>query len=211
MINIAFADDHVMLRKGVAEILSQFDGISVTIEACNGRELIDKIRNSDNLPHLCILDINMPVMDGYDTAKAIRREWPEMDILALSMHDGELNIINMLRCGASGYVLKNAEPEELYNAILTIREYGFYHSDIVSDSILSLLNEKRQRKKEISGRELEFLAWACSEYTYKEIADKMKVSFRAVDGYREHLFKKLGISSRTGLVLYAMKSGVIIV
>ena len=210
MITIALADDHAILRKGVAEMLSKFDNMSVIMEAGNGSELITKMQSAKALPHVCILDINMPVMNGYDTAAEIKKKWPEVKILALSMYDTELNVIKMIRNGANGYVLKDSDPEELRFAISEVCRHGFYHSELVTGRMLHILHDTDSKiNVEMNDRESQFLVYCCTELTYKEIADQMFLSPRTIDGYRESLFKKLNITTRTGLAMYAMKAGIV--
>ena len=209
MIHVALTDDHAILRKGVAEIISRFDGIEVIMEAGNGKELLSKLESAEVLPDVCIIDINMPEMNGYETAAEIKKRWPDIRMLALSMYDTELNIIKMLRSGANGYVLKDNDPEDLRIAILEVHKNGFFHSDLVTGRMLHILRDSATRAAlDINEREQQFLKLCCSELTYKEIADKMYLSPRTIDGYRESLFEKLKITSRTGLVMYAMKAGI---
>lgn len=210
MINIALADDHTILRKGVSEILSRFDDMTVMMEAANGKELITKLSAATTLPDVCILDINMPEMNGYDTAAEIKRQWPEIKILALSMYDTELNVIKMLRNGANGYVLKDTDPEDLRVAITKVYKDGFYHSEMVTGRMLNILHDPDGKMDvELNDRELQFLRYCCTELTYKEVADRMYLSARTIDGYREALFKKLNITTRTGLAMYAIKAGIV--
>lgn len=209
MINIAIADDHTILRKGVAEIIQKFEGMSVCLEAANGKELITKMQSAPVLPEVCILDINMPEMNGYDTAAAIRKMWPDVRILALSMYDTELNVIKMLRNGANGYVLKDSDPEDLRVAISRVNKEGFFYSEMVTGRMLNILHDPDGKMtNELNDREITFLGHCCSELTYKEIADLMCLSPRTIDGYRENLFKKLNVSTRTGLAMYAIKAGI---
>ena len=209
IINVALADDHAILRKGLAEILSKFDNISVSMQAANGKELIEKLKAAAELPDVCILDINMPEMNGYETAAEIKKTWPGIKILALSMYDTELNIIKMLRNGANGYMLKDSDPEDLRVAISKVYTDGFYHSDIVTGRMLNILHDPAGHMAlDLNEKELHFLKLCCTELTYKEIADKMFLSPRTIDGYREALFGKLKITSRTGLVMYAIKAGI---
>lgn len=212
MINIAIADDHTMFRRGVAEILSKFGDITVIIEASNGRDLITKIENGSTKPDICIVDVSMPEMNGYAATAEIRNRWPEIKILALSMLDSDLNIIQMLRNGAVGYVLKGSSPEELHTAILEVNKNGFYHSEIVTGRMLHKLHDRDDKlSMELNDRELQFLSLCCSELTYKEIAERMFLSVRTVDGYREALFKKLNVTTRTGLAIYSIKAGLVVV
>ncbi len=208
MITVALADDHVILRKGVAEIISKFDGMTVTIEAGTGKELLTKLEKADILPDVCVIDINMPEMNGYDTTAAVRSRWPQVKVLALSMYDTELNIIRMLRAGANGYILKDNDPEDLRDAIRGVMVHQYYHSDLVSGRRMHQVQSSYDKlAPEINDREFQFLQLCCSELTYKEIAEQMFLSPRTIDGYREALFGKLGVTSRTGLVMYAMKAG----
>jgi len=207
-IRIALADDHAIVRKGLAELINGVEGFQITLDADNGEELLQKLKTADPKPDVCILDINMPVKNGYETAAAIREQYEDMNILALSMYDSEFNIIKMLRAGAQGYLLKNVSPSELKRAITDVYQHGFYHSELVTGRMLRMLHDRKTGKAELSQNEEEFLRLCCSEFTYKEIAEKMYKSPRTIDGYREDLFTKLEITSRTGLVLYALKTGI---
>lgn len=210
MIHIALADDHAMLRKGVAEMLSKFDNMKVIAEAGNGKELLMRLEAANPMPDVCIIDINMPEMNGYETAKAIKKQWPDMRILALSMYDTELNIIKMLRNGANGYLLKDADPEELRQAINAVYKNGFYYSEIVTGRMLNILHDPEGKTNvDLNEKELQFLKFCSTELTYKEIADEMNLSARTIDGYREALFRKLNITTRTGLAMYAIKAGIV--
>jgi DNA-binding NarL/FixJ family response regulator len=162
------------------------------------------------LPDVCLLDINMPEINGFDTTKAIKEKWPDIKILAVSVYDSEFNILGMLRAGAGGYILKDTQPEVLQKAIESLHEYGFYHSDLVTGKMLyQIINKPKEvTVSELNERELQFLKLCCSEMTYKEIADVMEINHRTIDNYRDQLFQKLKIKSRTGLVLYALKTGI---
>jgi two-component system invasion response regulator UvrY len=205
-INIAIADDHVLFRKGLAELIAGFEHMAVLFDVSNGKEMVDELRKAKNLPDICILDINMPILNGYETAPLIRKEWPEMKMLALSMYDTEFNIIKMIRAGADGYVLKDAEPRELQKALMAIDQEGFYHSELVSGRALRGHSDKTV-KLHFTDKEEQFLSYCSSDMTYKDIAEIMNVSPRTVDGYRDTLFAKLDIKTRTGLAIYAIKSG----
>lgn len=205
---VAIADDHAILRAGLSGLINSMPGLRVVLDADDGQELLNKLQTADPLPQICILDINMPVLNGYETAAKIRDLYPDINIVALSMYDTELNVIKMLRAGAQGYLLKNATPAELARAISDIVNHGFYHSGLVTSRMLRNLHDRNSGKLELSEIEEQFLALCCSELTYKEIAEKLFKSPRTIDGYRETLFEKLGVTSRTGLVLYALKTGI---
>lgn len=210
-ITIALVDDHILLRNGLAGMLRE-SGYTILFEADNGQEFTKKIL-TEGVPSIVLLDINMPVMDGYATAAFIKKNHPETLILALSMYDDEEAIIKMLKNGARGYILKDAHPADLKAAIDAIVTKGFYYSEMVTGRLMrSIIDEPGGEKIEedkLTDRELEFLKLAATEMTYKEIADKMHLSPRTIDGYRDDLFAKLNIKSRVGLVLYAIKNGVV--
>jgi len=206
-------DDHALLRNGLAGLVREL-GYDVLFEADNGKEFIEKLKK-DNLPDIVLLDINMPQMDGYDTAAWIKRNHPEIRILALSMYDDENAIIRMLKNGAGGYILKDTEPAELKKAMDAVCSKGFYYSEMVTGRLIHSIHsmqEENSPAKAVAGlneRELEFLKLAATELTYKEIAEQMHLSPRTIDGYRDDLFEKLNIRSRVGLVLFAIKNGIV--
>lgn len=210
MIKVAIADDHTILRKGIVEIINKFGDMVVVAEAVNGKELVELLEKLTELPDICILDINMPVLSGYETAVVIKKRWKNMYLLALSMYDKEYNIIKMLRSGAGGYVLKDSDPEELKKAIISIVETGNYFSDLAPAKMFKMLdNQDRVPIIELNERERKFLELCCTERSYKEIADIMHCSPRTIDDYREKLFQKLGTTTRTGLAMYAIRSGLV--
>lgn len=215
MATIALTDDHTLLRNGLAELVKKL-GHTVFFEANNGKDLIGQL-NPDNLPELILMDINMPVMDGYEATQWLKQNHPDIKVLALSMYDNENSIIRMLKCGAKGYILKDSEPAELKAAIEDVMKKGFYYSELVSGKLMHAINKiddagsGLKNLVQLNDRETDFLKYACSEMTYKEIADKMFVSPRTIDGYRDALFEKLQVKTRVGLVMYAIKSCIVTV
>lgn len=210
---IALADDHVLLRNGLANLLKDLE-YEVVFEANDGTELLEKIQNS-TVPDVVLMDINMPKMDGYDTTQWLKKNYPGIKVLALSMYDDENAIIRMLRCGAKGYILKDSDPAELKLAINALLQKGFYHSELVTGKLIHTINHldepENSSVKNLLGlneREIEFLKLVCTEMTYKEIAEQMCLSPRTIDGYRDALFEKLNVKSRVGLVLFAIKNGI---
>lgn len=210
-IQVAIADDHTLLRKALAKLISSFDNYAVLFEADNGKEIKNKL-TSHIIPDVILLDVNMPEMDGYETAKWVYNNYPQIKVLALSMYSDEKTIIRMLRLGAKGYILKNIDPEELKNALDSIVKKNFYLSDYISGKIISGLHKDVDRHEEevtLTEKEKDFLKLICTEMTYKDIAAKMFVSPRTVDEYRNHLFEKLKVKSRIGLVMYAIRNGLV--
>jgi len=208
-IRVALADDHTMLRRGIISILNESSRFSVVADASNGRDLIEAIARLKVPPDVCLLDINMPHMNGYDTIKALRAKYKNMKFLVLTMLAHEFVIIKMLRLGANGYLLKEDDPNELKRAIESVYEKDFYHTELVNGHLISLVKSGVEYKKIVlNDQEQRFLELSCSEMTYKEIADIMKVSARTVESYRDMLFDKLNVKSRTGLAIYALKLGI---
>ncbi len=213
MAKIVLVDDHSLLRNGLAELVKS-QGHTVLFEADNGKDYLTKL-DEKNMPDIVLMDINMPEMDGFETANWIKANHPEIKVLALSMYDNETSIIRMLKCGAKGYILKDSEPAELKAAIHALMDKGFYYSDLVSGKLMHAINKLDDESDglkslvPLNDRETEFLKLACSEFTYKEIADKMFVSPRTIDGYRDALFEKLQLKTRVGLVMYAIKNGIV--
>ncbi|MBL0267371.1 MAG: response regulator transcription factor [Chitinophagaceae bacterium] len=211
MITIALADDHVLLRKGLASLVQNL-GYSVLFEADHGQELVDKIQTGAD-PDLVLMDINMPVKDGYETTRWIRENKPLVKVLALSMYDDESAVIRMLKSGARGYILKDAEPAELKAALDAVIQKGFYYSEMVTGRLVHSVagdDDKNGTNKllNLTDRETAFLKLACTELSYKEIASEMHLSPRTIDGYRDALFEKLCLKTRTGLVVYAIRHGI---
>lgn len=209
-IKIAMADDHNLFRKGVEEIIGDYDNMEVLFSVENGKELLAKLNTAKVLPDVCLLDINMPESNGFETAKTIKERWPDIKILAVSVYDSEFNIIGMLRAGAGGYILKDSQPAVLRKAIESLYENGFYHSELVTGKILHQIISKPNEvtSVDLNEKETQFLKLCCSEMTYREIADVMEINHRTIDNYRDQLFYKLKIKSRTGLVMYALKTGI---
>ena len=209
-IRIAIADDHTMLRKGIVGLLRTSDKFEIVAEAGNGQELIDLIGKLKEHPDVCMLDVNMPVLDGYKTLVKLKEIYPLMKFLILSMNDSEFAIIKMLRNGANGYLLKEDDPEELKRAIEYVAENDFYHSALTSAHLRGIRKSGDKYKAiAMNTNEQTFLELCCTEMVYKEIAAQMGLSVRTVEGYRDELFQKLGVNTRTGLVIYALKNGMV--
>jgi len=213
MASIVLTDDHVLLRNGLAGLLKSL-GHTVLFEADNGKDLIEKL-NPAALPDIVMLDINMPEMDGYETARWLKKNHPDVKILVLSMYDNENAIINMLKCGASGYILKDSDPALLKAALHDLVNKGFFYSDLVSGKLIHAINQidddgnHVKKLNSLNEREKDFLKYTCTEMTYKEIAEKMFVSPSTIDGYRDALFEKLNVKTRVGLAIYSIKNGLV--
>jgi two-component system, NarL family, invasion response regulator UvrY len=213
MANIALVDDHALLRNGLSSLIKNL-GHTVLLEAYNGKDFISKL-NTNLLPDVVLMDINMPEMDGYETTQWIKENHPEITVMALSMYDTEGAILRMIKCGAKGYILKDSEPAELHQALESLFTKGYYYSDLVNEKIVDVLNSMDGNSAviksliELSEKESEFLKYTCTELTYKEIAEKMHMSPRTIENYRDTLFERLNIRSRIGLAMFAVRNGLV--
>lgn len=206
MITIGIVDDHQLFVKSLGLMLATFDGYQVVIEALNGKDIQTKLQQSKLLPDIMLLDVNMPKMDGYETAKWLQEQYAGMKLVALSMNDNDTAIINMIKAGCCAYLLKDTHPNELEKALNEIAVKGYYNGDASNINFRRLLQlQEKKESLQITAKEQQFLEYACSDMTYKHIASLMGVSERAVDGYRESLFEKLKVQSRVGLCLEALR------
>jgi DNA-binding NarL/FixJ family response regulator len=206
-IQIALVDDHRLFRSGIAALINDFIGYTVIFEAANGDEMINKIK-PDLKPDIILLDINMPGMNGINTARWLKTAYPEIQIIVLSMFDDADKVMSMLKLGVRGYLLKDSEPIEFERALQKVSEGEVYYPEFVTRLLVDSINNPIDFEK-LNVREVEFLKLVATELTYKEIADQMRISVRTVDGYRDQLFEKLHVKSRVGLVLYAIKNKLI--
>lgn len=208
MTSIVIVDDHELMAKALSGLIQKFENYDVLYEVSGGEELIQRF-SKHIIPDIVLLDINMPGMDGFTVAEWLKNNHPQVKILALSMNDKNESIIKMLRNGASGYLLKGCKPSELRHALDTVIMKGFYYSEYVTSQLVKNLSTSQLdsgvKNFGINERERQFIKLSCSDLTYVEIADKMCVSPRTVDGYRESVFQKLSVKSRVGMVLAAIK------
>ncbi|RDC62870.1 response regulator transcription factor [Adhaeribacter pallidiroseus] len=201
---VVLVDDHKLFRKGMVELINGFSRYTVLWEAENGRDFIQKLVQQP-LPDIVLLDVSMPIMDGYQTARWLEQYHPEVKVLALSMHDDDETILEMLHAGVNGYVLKNAEPAEVKAALRAMEQQGSYYTTRVREILARGIFQPKPILVELTPREIEFLKLACTELPYKSFAPLLKVNPRTVEDCRDRLFKKLEVVSRVGLVIYAIK------
>jgi DNA-binding NarL/FixJ family response regulator len=210
VIQIAIVDDHTLFRQGIGSLLSEYKEIEILFDAANGIELKEKLPRH-TLPQVILMDITMPLMNGYETTAWVKQNYPDVKVLALSMFEEDEPIIKMLKNGAGGYILKESKASDLVYAVKTIASHGYFLNSLVSGKLLRSIQDDTLAKEpaqELTANETKFLEHCCSELTYKEIADKMFLSPHTIDNYREALFQKFDIKSRTGLVLFALKNNI---
>lgn len=206
-IHIAIADDHELMRKGIIQFLEDYQYFSIDFDAANGQELIARITEAEIKPDICILDISMPVMNGYETLAAIKKNWPDIKVIMVSMFHNEYTIIRTMKDGANSYLPKDTSPNELKTAILKVYDHGYYYSEEVTKHLSTMLRDDAKKIK-ITENEIDFLRFCCSDLSYQQIAEAMGLSPRTVDSYRDALFRKLNVKSRSALVMFAIQTGI---
>lgn len=208
---IVIVDDHILIAKALKGIIANFNQFEVSYECENGKELIEKFADKSNIPNIVLLDISMPIMNGFETALWLKINHPKVLVMALSMQNDDQSVIEMVKNGAKSYLLKNAHPIELEKALNGLVSQGFYYPEWAASTVFS--NIANLNKPEVlasitlSEREKEFLKYCISEMNYKEIANQMLCSPRTVENYRDNLFDKLQLKTRVGLAVYALKNG----
>lgn len=214
-IKIILADDEQLFRKGILFLLERESNFEILFEAENGQELIDKI-DSENLPDVILMDLKMPVLNGVETTKIIHKKYPDIKIIALTSYDGKSFITNMIDVGASSYLLKNTNPKTVVHTINEVFSKGFYYDDkvmkTIHENLLSSSGKKVKSdldKKLLSKREREVLELICAQCTTSEIAEKLFISPRTVDGHRNNLLLKTGSKNVAGLVIYGIQKKLI--
>ncbi len=208
--SVVIVEDHILLSQALAGLVNEFSKFEILYLCKNGRELLTRLKDPKNIPDLVLMDINMPIMNGIETTTALKKEYPQINVLALSVEEDEKTILKMLQAGAKGYLLKDTEKSILENALIEVQETGFYHTKNVTSLLLGSLNPKKENKVILKEREMEFIKHACTEKTYKEIASDMCLSPKTIEGYRDSIFEKLHLKNRTGLVIYAIKNKMVV-
>lgn len=212
-INIAIADDYKIFREGLKKCFASDKQLNVIQEADNGEDLLKGF--AENLPDVVIMDLKMPIMDGMEATEIIRKKYPSVKVLVVTMYDDDKFIIHLMEIGANGYLLKNSEPDEIRKSIYAVHENGYYFNDLVNKALLKKLVMKNNLKPsfnqnvEMSERELEVLKMICEEKTAAEIAKEIFLSPRSVEGIRQRLIEKVGVRNSAGLVMFAIKNGIV--
>jgi DNA-binding NarL/FixJ family response regulator len=208
-ITVVIADDHEIFRDGLALMLSKQKHIKLVGQAENGLQLIDVAANLT--PDIILTDIKMPLMDGVEAARTIIHQQPDAKIIALSMFDEENLVIDMLEAGAKGYLLKNADKQEILEAIQTVHENNTYYCRLTSARLASMIvksrhsDTKKSKPAEFSDREKEIIRYICQQHTAQQIADKLFLSKRTVEGYRTKILEKMNVRNTAGVVIFALK------
>lgn len=214
-IQVVLADDHTVVRKGLRALLAQSRNIQIIGEARNGEEVLRLVKRRK--PHVAILDISMPKMSGLEATRILKQQYPDVKVLILTVHDNQEYIAQMMQAGADGYLLKDAEREELFLAVRTVangrRFFGTSVSQAILDGILrkkeSVADTRTPESPPLSKREAEILQLIAQGLTSRAIAKRLFLSIGTINTHRNHLMKKLGIHDKAGLVHYAIKMGLV--
>jgi DNA-binding NarL/FixJ family response regulator len=212
-IQLLMADDHEIFRDGFKLMLTRYPDIVLAGEAENGRELVELAQKLQ--PDVIITDIKMPIMDGIEATKKITELFPGIGIIGLSMFDEDDQIVDMLEAGARGYLIKNAGKEQITEAIRTVYQGDPYYCKTTSQKLTSMIARsrfnpyKKAARVEFSEREVEIIDLICRECTNKEISDKLFISVRTVEGHRLKILEKMNVKNTVGLVVYAIKMGLV--
>lgn len=207
------ADDHLLLRNALASLIDSFGNCKVIHQADTGRGLTESI-TAGAVPDVVLLDLNMPDMDGFETCEWLQKHVPQVHVLMLTMYDSELSLIRLLKAGVKGFMKKDIHPQELKFAIQSVVHSGYYYSNHSTGKLMNLFRNNADgntglQKAMLNDQEMQFLKLACSDLTYKEIAQQMGLNPRSVDTLRDQLFVKLDVKSRVGLAMVAIRQGVV--
>lgn len=206
-IRIAYADDHHLVRQGIIGLLETIGEIEIVIETGTGDELLRQLHRVEELPDICILDISMPGMNGFEVIREIRRHWPRLKVLVLTVFAQESYVIRMIRNGANGYLSKACSGAEMRDAINGILTIGTHYSELMTAQLTRAVRNLEILVPSLTERERELLKHVVTDHTYAEIAETMETTPRSIEGLRDSLFRKLNVSSRVALALYAVQSG----
>lgn len=219
-VKLAIADDHNLFRKGLIKLIHMGDKANkyhILFEAQDGNELKEKL-DKNALPDIILVDIYMPDMDGYEIVSWLKENYPAIRILVISMFETEEAVLKMMRLGVKGYLSKDIEVEDMHKALEAISAGNHYYADFVIEALTNEVQEKPKASftpadnwKALSDNEKIFLQLACTELTYAEIAEKMILSPKTIEGYRESLFAKFKVRNRVGLAMFAVRNGMITV
>src|SRR6476661_9670413 len=213
IIKVAIADDHKIFRKGVILSLRAFTNIKFVLEAEHGDELLSGIAEAE--PDVGLMDLRMPGKDGMETTKLLTKQYPQIHIIVLSMYEDERFVSHMMENGANGYLLKNAEPQEIRRAIMDVHEKGYYLNNFVNRILLKKSHSKQKvvpsltNEITLSDKERDVLKFICMEFTAQEIAQKMEISPRTVEAIKDRLMERFGSKNTAGLVFFAVKNNLI--
>lgn len=206
-LRVYLAEDHTVVRKGMVRLLTTFNRVGEVMDAANGKELIGLMKNT--VPDAVILDLEMPVMGGVDTAKFISNHFPEVKILILTMHTEDVFIHKLMDIGINGFLSKSAEPDEVELALYSVVDRDFYKNEIIDNAFRNLNTKSPQVDlgSKLTNREMEVLLLICEEYTPTEISQRLQISDKTFFNHRANLLQKAGARTNIGLLKFALQRG----
>lgn len=211
MIKVIIAEDQILFREGLMLLMEDHGDIKVIGEANNGREALELVMKEK--PHVVITDIQMPEMDGIELTKELKKSYPEIAVIALTMYEQGHLIVEMLESGAKGYVVKTASKQKLIEAIRSIYAGGYYFCDTTSIKLMKNIGKSKidipmkHNANRFTELEVKIIQSICQEFSSKEIADHLHIGIKTVESYRNKIFDKIGVKNMAGLVIYAIKNG----
>jgi DNA-binding NarL/FixJ family response regulator len=208
-ISVAIVDDHSLFRKGIRSLLDEYGELEIITEVSNGKLLLESLKIKK--PDVILLDLEMPIMDGAETVSVLKLKYPEIKIIILTMHNEDGLIINLLERGVNGFLPKDTDIEIVVDAIYSVIETDYYFNDHISRTLVKKLASSKKinpafKKSLLTDREIEIVKYICKEFTNKEIAEKLFLSPRTIDTYREKILEKTGAKNTAGIVMYAVKN-----
>ena len=212
-LNVLTVDDHTLFRKGTVMMIRTFPEVGNVLEAGNGEEALEVLKLEP--VDIVLLDLEMPVLDGWETAKRIIMKYPRVHIIMISMHDSLHVISDLIEMGVHSYLLKSAEPDEVQKAIMSVLNNDFYYNQLVAKALMQKVRigamEKPffERKTNLTNREKEILELICQEYTMREIGEQLFLSEQTIHTHRKNLMKKTGVKNAVGLVKFAIQNRVV--
>jgi DNA-binding NarL/FixJ family response regulator len=217
-INIGIVEDQILFREGIKSILNSWSNFEVMFESSDGFSVVGKLETASNLPNVLLVDLSLPPLgkkeySGLHLTKDLAEKFPTIKVLVLSVHNDEPYMAELIKNGAHGYLSKDCDPQELYRAVVNIHETGSYINSTVLKAIHDSMGKKAKFSKSlvtfISPREEEVLKLTCQQYTAEEIAEKLFISVKTVNGHRNSLLVKTGSRNVTGLVLFAIRNQIV--
>ena len=213
IIQVAIADDHKIFRKGVILSLRPFTNLKFVLEAENGDELLKGIPEAD--PDVVLMDLRMPGKDGIETTKMLTKLYPKIKVVVLTMYEDERFVYHLMENGANGYLLKNAEPQDIRRAVMDVYEKGYYLNNFVNRILLKRSHARQKvvpslnSEITLSDKEKDVLRYICMEFTAQEIAKKMSISARTVEAIKDRLMERFGSKNTAGLVFFSVKNNLV--
>jgi two-component system response regulator NreC len=217
VISVGLIEDQLLFRQGMKAIISDWADTRVVFESGDGYSVLEKLRGLPAVPDVLLVDLTLPPngqveCSGRDVTRSVLAAYPDMKIIILSVHDDENYIAQLIEEGAHGYLLKDSDPKEVHEAIVSVHVKGSYINERTLRAIQNNLGQKKRVRKpdlQVTKREEEILRLVCQQFTAEEIAEKLFISVKTVNGHRNNLLQKTGSRNVTGLVIYAVKNNII--